>query len=191
MNEADEDPLWLNSPGKRLLFRGTCYALVTTLLAALMLGITGSWLGALAGAVAMLIGIVVGRGWIGRVLDRAIAGLRARRWRDREGRHHSFAGVPLDVHDDGHALWLQERGVRILLGLQRDPVAAFKTRFSGHWREAAELGLPGRGLWLNAAAVRQLLAEAPDRLDPKRLRLRSYIDREILQPAARRHERGG
>lgn len=187
----DDDPLWLNSPIKSLLFRAGCYALAIALLSGLMALITRSALGALAGAVAMLFGIVIGRGWIGRSLDRAVAGLRARKWRDREGRHYSFAGVPLDLHDDGRMVWLQERGVRILLGLQRDPVDALKTRFSGQWREAAELGLRGRGLWLSAAAVHQLLADAPQRMDPKRVRLRSYLDREILQPAARRHERGG
>jgi len=188
---VSDDPLWLHSPGKRLLFRGGCYLLAIALLAGLMYGITRSATGALAGAGAMLIGIVVGRGWIGRTLDRLASRFRAAVWGAREGRHHSFAGVPLSVHDDGRTVWLDEAGVRRLLGLTRDPADALKARFSGQWREARELGLGGRGLWLSAAAVHQLLADAPERMDPKRVRLRSYIDREILQPAARRHARGG
>jgi hypothetical protein len=32
--------------------------------------------------------------------------------------------------------------------------------------------------------------EARERMDPKRVKLRAYLSREILQPAERRHERG-
>ncbi len=90
------------------------------------------------------------------------------------------------MHDDGLHTWLHERGLRALLGLQRDPPDAFKARFTGQWREARELGLQGGGLQLNAQGVHRFLAEAPERMDPRRLKLRAYLDREILQPAARR-----
>ena len=176
----DTDPLWLGSPLKRLAFRWACFALA--LLIALFAPSPLHWLGVLFLAAALKLWLAEAIGWSWRHL-------RAFWWRDREGVHHSFAGVPLSVHDDGRAVWLHEQGVRQLLGLARDPTDAFKTRFSGQWREAAELGLKGRGLWLNAAAVHRLLADAPERMDPKRVRFRTYLDREILQPAARRHER--
>lgn len=185
----DDDPLWLNSPIKLKLFHAACYALPIALMMAVMAWITGSARGVVIGAVAVLVGLIAARGWIGRLVGAAAHGLRARSLQAREGRHYNFAGVDLSVHDDGHLLWLHEGGLRRLLGLDRDPEQAFKARFSGHWRESAELGLKGRGLWLNAAAVHRLLADAPERMDPKRVRLRGYIDREILQPAARRHAR--
>lgn len=189
MAEPD-DPLWLNSPIKRRLFRVGCYLLPIALGSLVMAGVTGSRWGALAGGTAALVCIVSARGWIGDLIEARLRAARAWTWRHREGVHHSFAGVSLDVHDDGQQLWLHERGLRALLALQRDPPDAFKARFSGQWREARELGLKGHGLWLNAQGVHRHLAEAPERMDPKRIKLRAYLDREILQPARRRHERG-
>lgn len=183
MPEPD-DPLWLHSPGKRLAFRIACY-LGFMLIGALGLGlILRSWGAALAGALAVLFGIVNARGWIHDWMDARISGFRAWTWRHREGRHYAFAGIPLSIHDDGRDSWIAEDSVRRLLGLHKDP--ALKARFASQWREAAELGLKGRGLWIKVQALHQHLADAPERLDPKRVRLRSYLDREILQPAARR-----
>lgn len=179
---ADPDPLWLHSPFKRLAFRWACFGL--GLLLAWLAGGPLRWLGLFFVTAAFFLWLTEALGW-------SWERLRALSWRDREGVHHSFAGVPLSVHDDGRQMWLHEAGLRQLLGLERDPPDVFKTRFSGQWREARELGLKGRGLWLNAAAVHQLLADAPGRMDSKRLRFRQYLDREILQPAARRHARSG
>ncbi len=178
---SDPDPLWLRSPAKRLAFRWTCFGL--GLLVAWLAPSPFRWLGVLflAAALRLWLADAIGWGW-----ER----LRALWWRDREGVHHSFAGVALSVHDDGRQVWLHEPGLRQLLGLERDPLDAFKARFSGQWRGARELGLQGRGLWLNAAAVHQWLADAPGRMDSKRLRFRQYLDREILQPAERRHAHG-
>jgi hypothetical protein len=186
----DEDPLWLNSPVKRRLFRSTCYLLVFGAGIGVMWGITGSVWGAVAGAAAALFGLANARQWIPNTIEALLRGARARTWQHREGVHYSFAGVSLDVHDDGHQVWMHERGLRQLLQLERDPETAFKARFTGQWREPRELGLKGVGLWLNAAALRQHLADAPERMDPKRVKLRAYLDREILQPAMRRHARG-
>lgn len=189
MNDPD-DPLWLNSPIKLRIFHTVCYLLVLGIGVGLMWLITGSVWGVLTGATAVLFCLANARQWLPNGIEALLRGARAWAWRQREGVHHNFAGVSLDVFDDGQHVWLHERGLRQLLALERDPAQAFKARFTGQWREARELGLKGAGLWLNAAAVHQHLSEARERMDPKRLKLRAYLDREILQPAARRHERG-
>jgi hypothetical protein len=175
-----DDPLWLGSPAKRRAFRWGCYA--AALLWAWWMPAPLHWLGILFLAAALRLAMPAWFGWVEMRWRELI-------WRDREGAHFSFAGEALDVHDDGRAVWLHERGLRKLLGLQHDPPDAFKARFAGQWREARELGLDGRGLWLNAQGVHGYLAAAPERMDPRRVKLRTYIDREILQPAARRRGR--
>ncbi|MCV2370544.1 hypothetical protein [Roseateles oligotrophus] len=189
MNDSD-DPLWLNSPIKLRIFRASCYLLVLSMGIGLMWAITGSVWGALAGATAAVFCLASAQQWIPNWIEAVLRGAGAWQWRHREGVHYNFAGVSLDVYDDGHHIWLHERGLRELLALERDPAQAFKARFTGQWRETHELGLKGVGLWLNVAAVHQHLAEARERMDPKRLKLRAYLDREILQPAAKRRERG-
>ncbi len=151
---------------------------------------SGSPWGALATAASLALLLASARGWVLEAISKPFVALRQRNWQHREGVHYTFAGVSLDVHDDGHQVWMHERGLRQLLQLERDPEKAFKARFTGQWREPRELGLKGVGLWLNATAVRQHLADAPERMNPKRVKLRAYLDREILQPAVRRHERG-
>jgi hypothetical protein len=188
--DSNPDPLWLNSPIKRTLLRGIFYLLPVLLLGLVGRVSSGSWWGGLGGALGAC-AIVIGAS---KMMERALAWLLGRlrvwQWRAREGQHYSFGGVSLTLHDDGRHLWLHETGLRRLLGLRDDPPDAFKARFSRHWRESRELGLQGKGLWLEAAAVHRYLAQAPDRMNPARLRLRNYLDREILQPAARRHARG-
>lgn len=189
MPPEHDDPLWLHSPGKRLAFRLGCYALWVALHALLLGALFGAPIAYAVGAGVGLFNLLTMRDGLVRLLVLPLRLMRRASLAKLEGRHHSFAGVPLVVHDDGRHVWLHETGLRRLLGLQRDPVDAFKARFSGHWREAHELGLPGKGLWLDVAAVHRHLAEAPERMDPKRVRLRAYLDRDLLQPASRRRMR--
>ena len=190
MQTEPDDPLWLHSPRKRLAFRAGCY-LLWVLFYALFIGtLFGSPVAYLVGAGVGLFTLLTARQWLTEGLARLLRWLRRSPLAALEGTHYSFAGVALTVHDDGRHLWLHEAGLRRVLGLQHDPVNAFKARFTGHWREARELGLKGTGLWVDVAAVHRHLAEAPERMDPKRVRLRSYLDRELLQPAARRRARG-
>ncbi|WP_374658389.1 hypothetical protein [Inhella sp.] len=190
MHESEpDDPLWTRKPLRLALLRGSFFLLPVLLVAGLGRLTSGSWWGALGGALVAGAVVIAASGLIERALGRLGAALRHGHWRDREGRHFSVAGVSLQVHDDGRQIWLHETGVRRLLGLRDDPPDAFKARFSRHWRHAAELGLNGKGLWLDAADVHRYLGQAPNRMDPVRLRLRTYLDRELLQPAARRRSR--
>ncbi|MBB5205086.1 hypothetical protein HNQ51_002405 [Inhella inkyongensis] len=183
MSAAEDDPLWLNSPHKRLAFRAACYALFV-LLGAAAGWLSGGFWGMLATGTAMLAILISARGWIERSLGelwrRSVQGLAA----PAQGQHYAFAGQSLDIHDDGRELWIAERSVRRLLDLDRD--LALKARFSNQWRESRELGLRSKGLWIKVTALHQHLADAPDRMDPRRLRLRTYLDRDVLQPTARR-----
>jgi len=163
--DLDDDPLWLRSPFKRSLLRGSVQLLPVLGVGALGRLSSGSWWGALFAALLAAGLVAVAGGHIERALGRLARSLREQGWREREGRHFSINGVSLQVHDDGRRVWLHETGLRRLLGLR------------------------GTGLWLDAAAVHRFIGQAPGRLDPPRLRLRSFIDREILQPAERRRGR--
>ncbi len=183
--ELDDDPLWLNSPIKRRLFRLGFYALLIAI-GALVMGVTsGSKYGALAGALAMAFGLGMAGGRLVDLLMAPFGLVRRHSLAQREGRHYSFAGQALDIHDDGRECWIAEASIRKALGHARDD--AFKARFANQRREARELGLPGQALWVRVSALHQHLADAPERMDPRRVRLRSYLDRDVMQPAERRH----
>jgi hypothetical protein len=186
MSSFDEDPLWLNSPHKRLAFRALCYGLFVLIWGAVGWLLVGPWVG-LAMAAGMSALVIAARGWVersvGELWRRSVQGLAA----PAQGRHYAFAGQSLFIHDDGRELWIAEPSVRRLLDLDRD--RALKARFAVQWRESAELGLRGKHLWIKVAALHQYLADAPERMDPRRVRLRSYLDRDVLQPAARRRDR--
>lgn len=175
----DDDPLWLKSPVKRYAFRGACYLFFVWL---------GYALSGPLGAIVILVALITAQSWVDRTLGELWRRSKERMAQPEYGRHYAFSGQSLRIHDDGRELWIAEASLRKLLDLQRDP--ALKARFANEWRECAELGLPGKGLWIKVAALRQHLGDAPERMDPRRLKLRTYLDRDVLQPYARKRERG-
>ncbi|MBH9551936.1 hypothetical protein [Inhella gelatinilytica] len=177
---AENDPLWLRRPLHERAIRIGFYLAVLGLLC-LVMGPLGfvPWLFIMATAA----------GGVERLVLRLWGDARFHALKHRQGRHYSFAGHPLQIHDDGRDCWIAEASVRRLLKRQHDP--ALKARFSNQWRDSAELGLQGKGLWIKVSALHQHLADAPERMDPTRVRLRAYLDRDILQPAAKRRERAG
>ena len=122
--------------------------------------------------------------WLGiRALESASYAFRAWHWRGRHGRHHSFGGVPLDIQDDGRYMWLAGADLQRVLGTQ-DAEDVLAARHAGRWRR------DGRGtLQLRVDAVAQQLAIGPGRLDPRIVRLRHYLGRNVLFPAAERRRR--
>lgn len=117
------------------------------------------------------------------LLDRAVHRMRAFHWREQEGRHHAFGGVPLRVEDDGRQVWLGGDGLkRVLASSDSDDVLA--ARHAGRWRRHAD-----GELLLRVDAVVDVLAHGPGRLDPRTIRLRRYLERELLFPAAERRRR--
>ena len=122
--------------------------------------------------------------WIAvRTLDRLILLLRTWHWRSEQGRFHSFGGVPLSVHDDGRYLWIAGVDLQRVLG-SYDAEDVLAARHAGRWRR------DDKGtLWLRVDAVVHHLATAPGRLEPRTVRLRRYLEQDLLFPAAERRRR--
>ena len=118
-----------------------------------------------------------------RALDRALSAWRAWNWRGEQGHHHAFGGLALHIEDDGRHAWVLGEDLQAVLRT-RDPDAALAARHSARWRHDAQ----GR-LWLRVDAVVERLATMPGRTDPRHLRLRRYLERDVLFPAAERRRR--
>jgi hypothetical protein len=109
--------------------------------------------------------------------------LRAAYWAGEQGQHHRHRGLVIQVEDDGQHVWLAGRDLQAQLG-SKDSDDVLAARHAGHWRRDAD----GR-LMLRADAVVRHLAAMPGRGEARIIRLRRYIERDIIYPAQRRHER--
>jgi hypothetical protein len=109
--------------------------------------------------------------------------LREHAWRHEEGRHHAFAAVPLQVHDDGRHVWLGGAGLLRVLG-RTEPDDVLAARMPGQWKRDAK----GQ-LQLRVDAVIDHLAHMPGRDDPRIQKFRRYLERDVLFPAQQRHQR--
>ena len=65
---------------------------------------------------------------------------------------------------------------------RREPEDVLAARHAGRWQRDAR----GR-LLLRVDAIVDLLATGPGRMNPRTVRLRRYLERELLFPAERRH----
>lgn len=172
-------------PGPRRLLHATGLGLA----AAAAAWAFSQWSGALR-LVLLLAIVVVYVTWVlpfvgVRLLDAVILRLRSWHWAPQQGRHHAFAGVPLDIHDDGRHLWVDAGGLQRVLGTQ-DADDVLAARHSGRWRH-----LPDGRLQLRVDAVVDVLARGAGRLDPRTVRLRRYFEQQVLFPAAERRRRQG
>ena len=124
-----------------------------------------------------------------RWLDDAILAVRSWLWAKESGRHHSFAGLLLDIEEHAGLVWISagsfQRAVRRI-----EPENVTSARMAGagqggpaSWRN--EEGV----LMLNVQAVVNHLAQMPGRMDPRVLRLRQYLERQVLFPAGQRRSR--
>jgi hypothetical protein len=146
-----------------------------------LLGSRAFWMLFAGIALAMLLGSAV---WLAvqRSADLR-AWLRERFWSSEEGRYHAFNGVGLRVDDDGRHVWLDGRGLLRALGrVETDEVLA--ARLTGKWRRDSK-GV----LMLRVDAVIDYLAHMPERNDPRVQKLRRYLERDVLHPAAERRRR--
>ncbi|CAD5373381.1 conserved hypothetical protein [Rubrivivax sp. A210] len=109
--------------------------------------------------------------------------MRAHFWAREQGRFHSFAGVPLEIEDDGRHVWVDGEGLLRAQGGRREPEEALAARHAGKWRRDGQ----GR-LMLRVDAVVQVLATRAGRDEPRVQRLRRYLERDVLYPAQRRRE---
>jgi len=113
--------------------------------------------------------------------EQAHRSLNRRVWQEVEGHHHSFGGISVAVQDDGSQVWMDGQSLKRLLARpEADDVLA--ARISGLWRHDDR----GR-LWLRVDGVVAHLARFPGRMDPRVQKLRRWLERDVLYPAARRH----
>ncbi|MFM8768310.1 MAG: hypothetical protein ACKOD9_11265 [Rubrivivax sp.] len=139
----------------------------------------------LVGAVVVLIGAIA---WFTprlgvRLLDAALHAGRAWHWRGRHGTHHAFGAIPLDIREDENTVWIEAEGLRrVLANWEPDGVFLARVATTAWWRD-------GRRLWLRVDAVIEHLVEAPERMDPQRVRLRLYLERQVMFPFHERRRR--
>lgn len=101
-----------------------------------------------------------------------------------EGRHFEHRGVPLDVaEDERHHRWVSVRDLRRLLrGLPRD--ASLQRQLPEGLMHDARL----RGLRIEAETLLAFLRKSTD---PDSLKLRNWLEREVVFPAATQRRRLG
>ena len=110
--------------------------------------------------------------------------MRARVWRDLEGRHYAFRGRPVQVLEDvSHSRWVCAADVRAISGSTASDGALLLTYPSGFRR----LGKPAQGYFSDEALLLHLAKEP----GAGALRFRHWVEREISFPARRQRERLG
>jgi hypothetical protein len=170
----------LNRPQKAVL------ALV--LLSLALMALLHSWgygpLVVLGVAVAGVLVIYVVPRLVIRAAEGVHEGLHHQTWKHEEGRHHNFAGITVAVQDDGRHVWMDGESLKRLLA-RREADDVLAARISGKWRHDER-----QRLWLRVDGVIEHLSVFPGRMDPRVQRLRRWLERDVLFPAARRHAAG-
>ena len=131
-----------------------------------------------------LAALLAGGAWL--ALQRSAelqAWVRERFWSRQEGSYHAFSGVGLRVEDDGRHVWMDGQGLLRVLG-RREADEVLAARLTGMWRRDAQ-GV----LMLRVDAVIDYLGHMPERNDPRVQKLRRYLERDVLHPAAERRRR--
>jgi hypothetical protein len=125
--------------------------------------------------------LAAGGPWlVARLLGALMRRWRAVFWRREEGVHHAFGGIALHIVDDGTFVWIAGSDVQRVLHT-RDAEDVLAARHAGCWQRD-ERG----ALLLRVDAVVTHLAAAPSRMDPRTVRLRRYLERDVLFPAQMR-----
>jgi hypothetical protein len=131
------------------------------------------------GAASLVAGLAL---YGGRAVEGLLDAHRRWRWRNEEGRFHAFGGARLRFEDDGRHVWLVGEDLQRVLST-RDAEDVLAARHAGQWRRG-DNGV----LWLRVDSVVQRLATMPGRAEPRTVRLRRYLEREVLFPAGRRRQ---
>lgn len=122
-----------------------------------------------------------------RWLDDAVLAFRSWLWRRESGQHHSFAGTALDIEEHAGQMWMSADCLQRALRLREAETATSARLAGGPSAAAAHAFQNDQGvLMLNVQAVVHYLDHMPRRSDPRVLRLRRYLQREVLYPASRR-----
>lgn len=122
-----------------------------------------------------------------RWLDELVLAVRTWLWKRESGRHHSFAGITLDIEETQGQVWISAESLQSAIRrpeaetITAARLASFPTLHARHNDEKV--------LMLNVQAVVQHLSTMPGRAEPRVLRLRRYLEREVLFPASLRRRR--
>lgn len=110
--------------------------------------------------------------------------MRRANWREVEGRHYAFRGLPVQVlADESRRRWVRLSDVRRAVGFTASDTALQVTYPSGFRR----IGRPAEPHLSDEA----LLAHLAKERTPGAIRLRKWVEREIVFPARRERERFG
>ena len=133
--------------------------------------------------VAGLAGLLLAR----PLMDLAIGvwqAMRQANWRELEGRHYAFKGRSVHVVEDAdHQRWVRLADIRAITGFTASD-AALKVTYPAGWRLLGRPPLPH-------LSDEALLAHIAKERTPQAVRLRIWIEREIVFPARRERERHG
>ncbi len=119
-----------------------------------------------------------------RWLDELILAVRTLLWRRVSGRHHSFAGITLDIEEADGQMWMSADCLQRVLR-QPEAISVTAARLADHDGEHTRHNDKGV-LMLNVQAVVHYLQHMPGRTEPRNQRLRTYLERDVLFPASRR-----
>ncbi len=105
-------------------------------------------------------------------------------WRDVEGEHYAFHGRPVRVIEDvDHVRWVRLADVRAIVGFTASD-GALAVAYADGVRRLGRAGEP----YVRDEA---LLAHLAKERSPDAVRLRAWVEREIVFPARRERERLG
>jgi hypothetical protein len=141
-----------------------------------------------AGAIGVLVGSVLLAFLLARPLLN-LAGefrdmLRARIWRDLEGRHYAYRGHPVQVLEDAsHGRWVRAADVREIVGFTASEGALALSYPNGF----GPMGEPAQAHFSAEALLVHLGKES----GAEAIRFRRWVEREIAFPARRTRERLG
>jgi len=130
-----------------------------------------------------LLGIVLAKPLIELVIE-LWQSLRRAQWRQLEGRHYAYKGRPVRVEEDAdHRRWVRLADIRAIAGFTASE-SALKVTYPSGW------SLRGRPPSLHLGDEALLVHLTKER-SPEGIRLRNWVEREIVFPARRQRERLG
>jgi hypothetical protein len=110
--------------------------------------------------------------------------MRRANWRDDHGRHFAFRGHSVRVVEDAdHQRWVRLSDIRAIAGFTASD-ASLKLTYPKGWQ------LHGRGL-VPHLSDEALLAHLAKERAPAAVKLRHWVEREIVFPARRQRQRHG
>ena len=134
-------------------------------------------------SIGALAGIVLARPLIDLAIE-IYQAMRRANWRELEGRHYAFKGRTVHVVEDAdYRRWVRLADIRAIAGFTASD-AALQVTYPAGWRLLGRPALPH-------LSDEALLTHIAKERTPEAVRLRLWIEREVVFPARRERERHG